>query len=54
MARQNPATMDDEAITSEIEHLESYMEECAAIGQGISTKDSVRIRQLRQERLDRR
>lgn len=51
--RIDPATMDTESLDSEIEHLESYFRECAKIGQGISSKDGVRMRQLKHERSTR-
>lgn len=47
--RQTPAEMDLEEIEAEIEHLESYMDECVRIEQGISSKDGSRLRQLKAE-----
>lgn len=49
MSRIAPAQMDQEAIENEIAHLENYFSMCADNEQGISTKDSVRMRQLKQE-----
>lgn len=40
--------MTQEEIEQEIDHLESYFASCEEIGQGISSKESVRHRWLKQ------
>lgn len=49
MARNAPSILHTSDIEAEIEHLQEHFDECAKIGQGISTKDGVRMRQLREE-----
>lgn len=51
--RIDPTEMTDDDLDMEIESLVGYMEECARIEQGICTKDAVRLRRLRAERLRR-
>jgi hypothetical protein len=50
VTRIDPTTMTTDDIDAEIEHLQGYFDDCADIGQGISTKDSVRMRRLSAER----
>jgi hypothetical protein len=50
MTRIDPTTMTTDDLDAEIEHLQGYFDDCARIGQGISTKESVRMRRLAAER----
>jgi len=44
--RQDTTTMTREELEAEIEFLQEHFEECARIGQGISTKEGARMRRL--------
>lgn len=54
MTRIEPSAMDDTRLDAEIEHLQAFFDECAAMEQGISTKESVHMRRLVAERDARR
>lgn len=53
MTRDDLTAMDDDSLQAEIDHLQSFFDDCAVTGQGISTKESVRMRRLKAERGNR-
>lgn len=46
---RDPAEMTVDELEGDIEWMQTYFDECARIGQGINTKESVRMRRLKAE-----